>query len=127
MTIVLTKHELEKGRLKFLRALKESVFIYPTDTIYGLGCNAEDERLVERLREIKEQFARPLSIIPPSLPWVKKHCVANVLTQRWLKRLPGKYTLVMKLKKRVIAPNVDLGTNTIGVRMPGHWFSEWVK
>ncbi|MEK6963034.1 MAG: Sua5/YciO/YrdC/YwlC family protein [Nanoarchaeota archaeon] len=127
MALVLSKHDLERGRIKFLNGLKEKIFVYPTDTIYGLGCNAQDEELVERLRELKEQFARPLSVIPPSLAWVRKNCVMNPLARSWLSRLPGPYTLVLKLKKRAVAQNVDLGTNKLGVRFPNHWFGDWVK
>lgn len=36
------------------RAIKKGkLFIYPTDTIYGLGCNAEDKKAVEKIKEIK--------------------------------------------------------------------------
>ncbi len=127
MTLVLSKHDLERGRIKFLQGLKEKMFVYPTDTIYGLGCNAEDEELVEKLRTLKEQFVRPLSVIPPSLAWLRKNAVMTPLAKLWLKKMPGPYTLVMKMKKRAVAQNVDLGTNSLGIRFPDHWFSEWVK
>ncbi|HLD04707.1 MAG TPA: Sua5/YciO/YrdC/YwlC family protein [Candidatus Nanoarchaeia archaeon] len=126
MTAILSQHDLVRGRLKFLRSLKEKLFIYPTDTIYGLGCNAEDAELVESLRLVKEQFVRPLSVIAPNMSWIRKNCVITSLAQPWLKRLPGPYTLILKLRHRAVAPNVDLGSNKIGVRLPDHWFTNWV-
>ena len=30
-----------------------AILIYPTDTVYGIGCNAEDVRAVKKLRQIK--------------------------------------------------------------------------
>ena len=107
---------------------KGAVFIHPTDTIYGLGCNALDEKAVAKIRTLKERPDMPLSIWAPSLKWIKENCNVNKKAELWLAKLPGPYTLILKLKKdSLIAKNVSPGKKTIGVRIPNHWFSDVIK
>ena len=57
--------------------------------------------------------------------WIKKNCVVNKEVEEWLKKLPGPYTLILKLKdKNAVAKNVAPKQNTLGVRIPLHWFSK---
>tara|TARA_Y100000310_G_scaffold338641_1_gene428856 strand:- start:8412 stop:9026 length:615 start_codon:yes stop_codon:yes gene_type:complete len=59
--------------------LDGKIFIYPTDTVYGLGCNAEDAGAVEKIKEIKgRDKGKPLSVIAPSVEWIYEHCVIDV-------------------------------------------------
>ena len=50
---------------------------------------------------------------------------------KWLEKLPGAYTLILKLKNEkkqtLFSKEVNNGKNTIGVRIPSHWISEFVK
>ncbi len=43
--IVLNIDEFNIHKKAILSELKKTLFVYPTDTIYGLGCNATDEKL----------------------------------------------------------------------------------
>lgn len=105
-----------------------AVFIYPTDTIYGIGCNALDEAAVERVRQLKERVTKPFSIIVPSKQWILKNCVVIKEGKEWLDKLPGPYTLILKLKnKNAIAKSVNQGTENIGIRIPDHWISSLVQ
>ena len=53
-----------------------AIFIYPTDTIYGLGCDATNEGSVALIRNIKYKDGdKPMSIIAPSKDWVLENCV----------------------------------------------------
>ena len=50
------------------------IIIYPTDTVYGLGCDATNKNSVKKIKEIKfRDKDKPLSIIAPSIEWIKKN------------------------------------------------------
>lgn len=104
-----------------------SVFIHPTDTIYGLGCNAQNPAPVKKIRRLKGRAINPFSVIAPSLGWILENCIITKDAKEWLKKLPGPYTLILKLKnENCIAKEVNFGLGTLGVRMPSHWIKELV-
>lgn len=99
-----------------------SIFIHPTDTIYGLGCNAELSNPVRKIRELKSRPSKPFSVIAPSLEWIRKNCVVSKDGEELLRRLPGQYTLIFKLRNNnSVAKEVNLGLGTLGIRIPNHW------
>ena len=60
--------------MQIIKAIKSgAIFIYPTDTVYGIGCNAKLKESVARIRKIKKQFSRPFSVIAPSMDWIAKN------------------------------------------------------
>ncbi len=123
---ILTKDEVNVNKEVILEVMKNgALFIHPTDTIYGIGCNAKEEEFVDEVREIKGRPESPFSVIAPSKDWIKKNCVVNEEVEKWLKKLPGPYTLILKAKNGV-ANNVAPGIDTLGVRIPDHWFSKLV-
>lgn len=122
---VITKEEFLLNKPRYLPLLKKSVFIYPTDTIYGIGCDATNEELVQRIRAIKGS-AHPFSIIVPDTAWIGQHCRGNENAADWIAKLPGPYTLIFDLKDpHSLALSVSDGM-TIGVRIPDHWFTQVV-
>ena len=70
---------------EIINKLKKEVFIYPTDTIYGIGCDATNSELVKQIRKIKQRDKKPLSVIAPSKKWildnfkVKKDLINNLI------------------------------------------------
>ena len=100
---------------------KGSVFIHPTDTIYGIGCNAQNQNAVKKVRTIKARAANPFSVIAPSKDWIIENCIVANRGQEWLDKLPGPYTLIFKLKKECVVKEVNAGLNTLGIRIPNHW------
>ena len=125
---VLTKDEINLNKGLFFSIMRHNLFIYPTDTIYGIGCNATNLEAVQRVRELKQSPEQPFSIIAPNKNWIKEHCIITPEAEEWLQKLPGPYTLILKLKQQnSIAANVSPGRNTIGVRMPNHWIMDKVN
>tara|TARA_Y100000310_G_C20357294_1_gene657280 strand:- start:134 stop:703 length:570 start_codon:yes stop_codon:yes gene_type:complete len=126
---VLTKTELRIKYSEILDKIKKgAIFIHPTDTIYGISCDAENRESVKKLREIKDRPTNPFSVWAPSKEWIKENCQISKKNERWLEELPGPYTLITKLKnKKAIAPEVNVSISTLGVRIPAHWFSQIVK
>jgi len=95
------------------------VFIYPTDTIYGLGCSIKDEVAIEKIKNIKKrEGSKSFSVLFKDVTQIKKYALVNKEIEKTLnKYLPGPFTFILKAKKG--APNYLLGPNkTIGVRIP---------
>ncbi len=127
--IVLSKEEFEINREEYVALIKKgAIFIYPTDTIYGIGCLATDTKAVKKIRTIKKRPKAPFSVIVPSKEWIYKNCLVNEKAEEWIKKLPGPYTLILKLKnKKAVSEEVNKNIGTIGVRIPKHWFTKYVE
>ncbi len=105
-----------------------SIFIHPTDTIYGLGCDATHKEAVRKIRDIKDRHESPFAVIAPNKEWIIENCHVNEKAKEWIDKLPGPYTLILRLKnKDAIAANVNFDMDSLGVRIPDHWFSEYVR
>jgi len=122
---VITADEFLKTKARWLeRIAMGDVFIYPTDTIYGIGCDATDARAVQTIRVLKQRDSKPFSVIAPSKAWIAANCVLSADANHWLGKLPGPYTLILPLKNpHAVAHNVNDGATTIGVRIPHHWIA----
>ncbi|MFA5141753.1 MAG: L-threonylcarbamoyladenylate synthase [Candidatus Woesearchaeota archaeon] len=119
---IINLQEAEQELMQILEQIeKGSIFIYPTDTIYGLGCDATNPKAVQKLRDIKGQQDRPFSVISPNIDWIKENCVVTKEAEDWFKKLPGAYTLILKTKGKNIPKEVNLGQGTIGIRIPDSW------
>ena len=109
-----------------IEAVMTKVLIYPTDTVYGIGCNAEKEMLVEKIFALKgRDRKKPLSVIAPNKEWILAHCAVS--REMLDKYLPGKYTLLLKKKDPKFLSVATAGSDTIGVRIPAHRFSKIVE
>ncbi len=103
--------------------LSGKIFIYPTDTIYGLGCDATIKEAAEKIREIKKRDNRPFSIIAPSFKWIEENCIVDVELKKYL---PGSYTIIMKKKNPPFLPWVS-DTDSIGIRIPDNDFCKQIQ
>jgi tRNA threonylcarbamoyl adenosine modification protein (Sua5/YciO/YrdC/YwlC family) len=127
MPLILNKDEFFMQERMLLKKIKTSIFIYPTDTIYGIGCDATNQRLVKKIRQLKKTD-KPFSIIAPSSTWIKENVVVNTKAKAWLKKLPGPYTLIMNIRNTAcVAPAVTNGKDTLGIRVPNHWIVDIVS
>ena len=97
------------------------VIIYPTDTIYGLGCDITNANAIKRIQSIKGRDAnKPMSFVCADLVHVKKYAHLSTNASNILEKfLPGAYTFVLPATNQ--APK-DLITeqSTVGLRIPGH-------
>lgn len=126
---VLTKEETELRIDELRRKIKEgAVFIHPTDTIYGIGCDATNDEAVSKIRELKKRKDTPFSVIAPDKEWILSHCKLNDNHKHKLEEIPGPVTLIMKLKNtNNLSEHTNPGLETLGVRIPDHWFSQVVQ
>ena len=92
------------------------IFIYPTDTIYGLGCDATNKKAVDKIKDIKSRDKdKPLSIIAPSIKWMKENCIIDKIDIN--KYLPGPYTLILKKQNPTFLSHAS-NTDSLGIRIP---------
>lgn len=100
---------------ELLRSIKSGrILVYPTDTIYGLGCSALDREAVGKLRKLKNT-KKPFSVIAPSKEWILENLEAK---PEHLEKLPGPYTLIFKMRDNPVP--LEVSQQTLGVRIPDH-------
>ena len=100
------------------------IFVYPTDTIYGLGCDAENRDAVEKIKQIKQRDRnKPLSVIAPSTKWIEKNLIINTDLNKYF---PGPYTIVLKKKNPDFLKHVS-NTDSIGIRIPDTEFTKIIQ
>jgi L-threonylcarbamoyladenylate synthase len=123
MSEILSKEETKLRKDEILNRIRHgAVFIHPTDTIYGLGCNALDNNAVKKIRDIKGRPKTPFSVMVHSKDWIRENCIVPKKSEAWIKKLPGPYTLIFKIKnKGAVGKETNPGMDTLGVRMPDHW------
>ncbi|MCI0503642.1 threonylcarbamoyl-AMP synthase [Candidatus Micrarchaeota archaeon] len=92
------------------------ILAHPTDTVYGLACDATSEPSILRMNRIKGITGRrPFSVMMADFGMVEYYCDTGVWEDMILKKyLPGPYTFILK-KRRDIRASL---TDRVGVRMP---------
>ena len=101
---------------------KGSVGVFPTDTVYGLGCDALNLQALERLYNIKQRpLNKPINVLVSNIDMVKKFTKnINNIEQKLMEQFwPGDLTIIFN--KSSIVPNLlTSGLDTIGIRMPNN-------
>ncbi len=93
---------------------------YPTDTVYGLGCDPRSGMAVERLFRIKNREKKPIPVLCASLASASElvefgELALSLAARYW----PGPLTIVLPLKAKL--PNqLHQDTGWLGVRVPDH-------
>ena len=105
---------------KAVKVLRDGgIVIYPTDTVYALGCDALNVRAVERICQIKGINPQKvnLSIICRELSWVSEYAKLSNLYFKLLKRnLPGAFTFILPTSSSL--PKIYKNRRTVGIRIP---------
>ena len=97
------------------------VIIYPTDTIYGLGCDITNQQAVQRVQQIKGRDAnKPMSFVCADLRDISRYARVSEYARGLLERcLPGAYTFVLPATDS--APDIlTTRQQTVGLRIPNH-------
>jgi len=103
--------------------LEGGVIIYPTDTIYGLGCDIFQQRAIEKVCRLKQvdPMKANLSFICPDLSHLSKYTksISTPLYRALKQHLPGPFTFTLPASKEV--PRIlKSKKDTIGLRVPNH-------
>jgi L-threonylcarbamoyladenylate synthase len=113
---------IQNGQKEIVKIIKAGgVIVFPSDTIYGLICDATNKKAIANLFKIKARnYQKPVSIFLSSISQAKKFVQINKKQEKFLKRvLPGKLTIILKAKYKF--PKGVIGQNNgIGVRIPNY-------
>ena len=95
------------------------VIIFPTDTVYGIGCNPYDANAVKKIYEIKSrEKIKSLPVLASSIEIVKQISTIDEFTENIIKKYwPGPLTLILKLKDKNLKKSLNL-EDKIAVRIP---------
>ncbi len=125
MAIMLSVHPQSPQGRHIARAVEmlrdDGVVVYPTDTVYGLGCDITSKRGVERIVRVKGRDPKkPMSFVCADLTHISRYARVSNFAYRILKRfLPGGYTFVLEASREV--PKLLLTKQkTVGIRVPDH-------
>jgi len=97
------------------------VIAYPTDTVYGLGCDLLNKRAVERLYSIKQMdSSHKLTFVCPDLSEIARYAVVENQAYRILRHyLPGPYCFILEATREV-PKLIQSKRKTVGIRVPNH-------
>ncbi|MDD5290842.1 MAG: L-threonylcarbamoyladenylate synthase [Patescibacteria group bacterium] len=114
----ITKNEIDLiiGYLK-----RGKIIVYPTDTIYGLGCLATNRKAINRIFKIKGRERRkPLLILVNGFKMLKKYCFVSKEQEKYLAKIwkSARPASVILRKKGNLPAELTAGGETIAVRLP---------
>ena len=97
------------------------VVVYPTDTVYGLGCDIRQKRALEKVYRIKRMSSdHPVAFVCPDPGDIAKYAVVDDPAYRIMRRLlPGPYTFILP-STREVPRMVMQPRKTVGIRVPHH-------
>ncbi len=101
----------------------DGVIIYPTDTVYGLGCDIFSKKAVEKICQIRKlnPAKANLTFICEDISQIAEYTVQldNELFRLLKRNLPGRFTFILKANNKV--PKLFKNKKkTVGVRIPDH-------
>jgi len=116
------KHDDQKTILTAVNVLKNGgMIVYPTETCYGLGVDATNQKAVNKLLQYKyRREGKPVSIAVSDKKMAQKYTVVNEIAANLYKNfLPGPLTIISK-RKGNLARGIESEYGTVGIRIPDH-------
>lgn len=107
---------------KAIEVLKSGgVIIYPTDTVYGIGCDIFNHEAVQRVYDIKHESGNKLfSFICPDLKDISNYAKVSDYAYKSMKKLlPGPYTFILP-SAREVPKKLRSKRKSVGIRVPDH-------
>lgn len=138
-TINIDLKNINKKDIDFIieEFLREKVIVYPTDTVYGIGCIASSERAINKIKIIKKRDKnKPFIFLVRSFCMAKKYAKINKKQNEYLRHLwPSKKSsgddllkyeenpsTAILCSRGLLAKSVDSNTSSIALRLPKNDF-----
>ena len=95
------------------------VISYPTDTVYGFGCDLTNRKAIDRIYRLKNMSPKQLlSFVCPDLSEIARYAHVGDVAYRILRRiLPGPYTVILEATREVPKKLLQR-RKTVGIRVP---------
>lgn len=99
-----------------------AVALYPTDTVYAIGCDLNDKGAVQRVRRLKQLAnEKPLTFLCASLSNIADYAIVSDSSYRLIRRLiPGPFTFLLPATRQVPRLVMDPKRRATGIRVPDH-------
>lgn len=93
------------------------IILYPTDTVYGIGCDATNRQAIDRIYKIKKRpVGKPMSVAFSDFQMMQKYAkVDGFLLSEMRGKLPGPYTFIVPARN---LPDTITKDGKVGVRIP---------
>ena len=107
---------------KVVQILKDGgVIAYPTDTIYGIGCDIFNKKGIEKIYQIKKREKnKPMSFICADLSDISQYAIVSNYAYRIMRKcLPGPYTFILEASSKT-PKKIMSKRKTVGIRIPDH-------
>lgn len=123
MAIIYSINQDNPQQRLILKAVDElrrgGIIAYPTDTVYGVGCDIFNKKAIEIIRRIKGKAHKsPLSFICPDLKNISKYAYVSNRAYKIMRHLlPGPYTFILKAA-RIVPKLMVSKRKTVGIRVP---------
>ena len=118
MRISCTDSDIKVG----IKKIKDGgIVVFPTDTVYGIGCDPYNKKAVSRLYEIKKrEKTKPFPVLGISKMELEKIAEFNTMEEKIAEKFwPGQVTLILKVKDEKIRQSLCLDKK-IAVRVPNN-------
>ncbi|MBS1267643.1 MAG: Threonylcarbamoyl-AMP synthase [Nitrosopumilus sp.] len=112
----------EKGIAKVIEKINQGgIIIFPTDTVYGIGCNPFNEKAVKKIYEIKSRdVSKPFPVLVYSKEIAERIALFDEFTKRIVEKFwPGPLTLILKLIDNDLKKSLNLNEK-IAIRVPNN-------
>lgn len=112
---------------QIVSALRDgAIMLYPTDTVYAIGCDLMSKSAVERVRKLKQMSNdKPLTFLCSSLSNIAEYAIVSNANYRTMKSLvPGPFTFILPATKLVPKLVLNPKRKTTGIRVPDHSVSQ---
>ena len=97
---------------------KGGLVVFPTETVYGLGCDPQNPKALEKIFRIKKNRNKPLPILITNILDAEKIAIISKSAKLLAKNFwPGPLTMILS-KKAIPSNNVTSGRDSVGLRIP---------
>ncbi len=105
-----------------------AIMLYPTDTVYAIGCDLMSKSAVQKVRQLKQMSNdKPLTFLCSSLSNIAEYANVSDVNYRTMRSLvPGPFTFILPATKLVPKLVLNPKRKTTGIRVPNHQVSQLI-